>query len=435
MQCRPRSSTKRASQKNPHCELPPEPDARRKPAYPPGLPLPRARFAAPFLFFALGLSFCQRATPPDRARLSDIFRFSNAIDPVVFDVEAEAARVYENGGVRTLSDSGQCRECHEVVYDNWQASRHRVAFTNPLYQESHAREPSRWCVNCHAPFVAPLAENQATPGPNEREHIQTDDGVSCLVCHVREGQILSSREPEVREDHPAHDYVVLEEMQSASFCAECHQFNFLSAETAEPHTELALVYADQPMQNTAMEWWQSSFRGELTCQSCHLRPDSAESHRFPGGHDHELLSQSIHVGVRRLQESGRALLTVYTFGVGHRFPTGDLFRTLVVRLLTPGGQTVAEVRLHHEFEPVPSDRRSPGDPAKVRVSDSTVPAPQGGDYAATRSFVIDLPGEPLHELRYELYMAYLEPVNYVLTTLPLSETRPLFESGVIAIEE
>src|SRR6185369_16156590 len=86
-----------------------------------------------------------------------------------------------------LGDSSSCKSCHETVYKNWHVSRHRVAFTNPIYQESHARESSVWCVNCHSPMMRLGGNPQVLA-----DRIQSEDGISCITCHVRNGKILTA---------------------------------------------------------------------------------------------------------------------------------------------------------------------------------------------------------------------------------------------------
>lgn len=422
------------------------------------------RWSAAFLLLSAGAFFASGIAPgfgcaPERAAdpgrvdpppLAAAFGFSKGLRPIPFDPEREAVRA----GEERATTSADCRACHETAYRNWHASRHRVAFTNPLYRESHAREPSRWCVNCHAPFVAPGAAAESPLGPGEltgpeSAPLQAADGISCMVCHVRAGQVLTGARPVV-SGRPAHEYRIEPLMKSAEFCGSCHQFNFLTARTSRPGAEV-LEYSDQPMQDTLREWRNSAYNqaGGQNCQSCHLFAGTEASHRFPGGHALADLARAIDIEARRAEE-GRIALRLYALGIGHAFPTGDLFRALRVKVYTAGGRPVKELILKKRFAALPvagpetevsagpagsatgGSVADPLAPSKILVADDTIPPPAPGDFVSSRTYVLAWPGGD--ELRYEMYMDYLEPTNHLVTRLPLSMTSPLFKSGRLRIQ-
>lgn len=68
-------------------------------------------------------------------REESIFRFTKGIEPVFYSVEEDSIRDKSTGEI--LQDSKSCKSCHKKVFENWYNSRHRVAFTNELYKESH----------------------------------------------------------------------------------------------------------------------------------------------------------------------------------------------------------------------------------------------------------------------------------------------------------
>ncbi|WP_232334269.1 cytochrome c family protein [Leptospira interrogans] len=41
---------------------------------------------------------------------------------------------------KVLNGSKTCQSCHKNIFENWQKSMHSQSFTNPFYQESHAKE-------------------------------------------------------------------------------------------------------------------------------------------------------------------------------------------------------------------------------------------------------------------------------------------------------
>ena len=113
--------------------------------------------------------------------------FSKGLFPVVF-APADFA-LHPKSGMR-MQSSKDCAPCHETAYRNWNLSRHKVALTNELYRESHEREPSPWCVNCHAPLRL---------SGNEKNPYREKEGVSCLVCPVRAGKVLVRQAPQSRD--------------------------------------------------------------------------------------------------------------------------------------------------------------------------------------------------------------------------------------------
>ncbi|HNJ67436.1 MAG TPA: multiheme c-type cytochrome, partial [Turneriella sp.] len=210
--------------------------------------------------------------------------FSKGVYPVVF--KAEDFPPHPKTG-KAMQSSEDCAGCHATVYRNWQKSRHRVALTNELYKESHAREPSPWCVNCHAPLR--LLGSEKTPYRGE-------EGISCLACHARGGEILTGALPvpakPALKGKLAHSYRIDAQFKDERLCENCHEFNFPTAASAMSEGK-DFHYTDQPMQSTVSEYRASAFYGKVTCQGCHLFRDTADSHTFPGGHALERLKRDL----------------------------------------------------------------------------------------------------------------------------------------------
>ncbi len=238
--------------------------------------------------------------------------------------------------VTTAPDNGSlsaraCGACHTDVYADWATTRHRVAFTNVVFQDGLSREPAPRCVHCHAP----LREQRAALGPLRGANINVaraaahvvdgadhdDDsdgaallheGITCAVCHVRNGAVVAARAVAVDDVVPMHDVVVDPGLKDPAFCGSCHQFGFSNNSQAL-------------MQGTYDEW--RAYRdggGTETCQSCHM-PQGR--HLFRGAWDTALLERSL-----RVERQGHTL-TLRSADVGHHFPTGDLFRHLSVDAL------------------------------------------------------------------------------------------------------
>ncbi|MFZ5629011.1 MAG: multiheme c-type cytochrome [Spirochaetota bacterium] len=367
-----------------------------------------------FCFFVcllptLLLSACGKRAPGPPAL------FSMGVYPVVF--RAEDFALHPETG-KAMQSSEDCAGCHETVYRNWQRSRHKVALTNELYKESHAREPSPWCVNCHAPLR--MIGSEKTPYRGE-------EGISCLACHVRGGEILTGALPLPRKagqgDQLAHRYRIDAQFKDERLCENCHEFNFPTAASAMSEGK-DFHYTDQPMQSTVSEYRASAYYGKVTCQGCHLFRDTADSHTFPGGHALERLKKDLRVEAVRESE-GSLTLRIYAQGIGHAFPTGDLFRTLRVLLYDKAINEQQEVELRHFFENLPAAQGHPQAPLKLRVADETLPPPKT-DYLSVREYVLPWPAHS-RGVTTELYIDYLSEQNTRTTHLPAKLTRPLIK--------
>lgn len=254
-----------------------------------------------------------------------------------------------------------CGLCHATQYRQWLGSRHAQAFTNRIFVASYRREPMRWCRNCHAPLP-------------EQAHALTEEGINCAACHVRDGAVLGSTTP-TDKALAAHPVRVTGALRDPDFCGGCHQFNF-------PRDGAAVRYTDQPMQDTVAEWRRTGAKD--TCQSCHM---AAGSHGFPGGHDADWMRATVRATARQLPE-GKVAVELRASGVGHRMPTGDPFRRLVVDLCAdePCAEPLYSVTFGRRF-------RRKGD-GWTLVRDSTLPAPGSavGGPQATRTIEVALLG-------------------------------------------
>jgi Cytochrome c554 and c-prime len=190
--------------------------------------------------------------------------------------------------------SEACGGCHGAAFADWSGSGHASAWTSPLFRAGFKVEPRRFCVECHAGADAERAA----------------EGIGCLGCH------------EARSAAPARGHVAAlrsrEELRSATACKDCHEF------TTPAFDDGAARPTSLPMQSTYSEW--AAYRragGGETCQGCHM-PQGR--HVMSGAHDVELLRGALAVAV------SDGALTITSVGVGHSFPTGDVFRHLTVEV-------------------------------------------------------------------------------------------------------
>ena len=264
-----------------------------------------------------------------------------------------------NGG--SLSARG-CAACHAEVYADWSTTRHRLAWDNAVFQDGFAREPLPRCIHCHAPLaaqraavgslprrkppgitVAPAADLHAPP-PIEAGLLH--EGISCAVCHIRDGAILVAKAVQPKDQTPMHDVRVTPSLRDPVFCANCHQFGFSGSSLQ--------------MQTTYDEWQRyQAGGGEGTCQSCHM---PGGRHLFRGAWDVPLLRRSL--GWRFTPSTHT--LSLWSKEVGHHYPTGDLFRHLTVEADVDGGwQEIARLgRTYGDPVVAADDRRASNlDPA------------------------------------------------------------------------
>lgn len=244
----------------------------------------------------------------------------------------------------------ECGSCHQKQYEEWQGSRHQLAFMNSIFLEGYKFEKKDFCVNCHAPLQNQVQEiNHRTV-----EELQTMsknllpltyEGITCVTCHVRENKILTIHD---KKDNSVHEFKTAKNLGSPEFCANCHQFNFPNNNEDIPR------FTHEPMQNTLQEWryyaHKSPKKAERkdiipnSCQSCHM-PEG--KHTFRGAHDTTLLKNSIALHFYKHNDS--IFASMNSVGVGHEYPTGDLFRHLYLTVKNDNNEILFQYRIGREF--------------------------------------------------------------------------------------
>jgi hypothetical protein len=282
-----------------------------------------------------------------------------------------------------LLRASACASCHAAEHAEWSASRHARAWTNGIFQREYRDVPRRWCVHCHAPLTPQVAEVAAGRGASTGGI--ADDGVSCAVCHVRGGKLVSRR----RGADSPHDTIVRADFGSAAFCADCHQFAFPRfGDDREPVGLSAF-----PMQDTVAQFQRGPYgAASHGCLDCH---GSRASHAFPGAHDPGLLRGAVRHEVCR--DGDDVVLALRNTGAGHNVPTGDVHRHMLARLWRSSApEHLAEVFLGRRFEPVAGG-------GKRATWDSTLPP---GVRRSWRFALTALGGEPDEAIAFELRYVY-----------------------------
>jgi hypothetical protein len=222
-----------------------------------------------------------------------------------------------------LGQNDDCEGCHVDIAREWRGSLHRASYTDPMVQAAIAGEddPS-FCRGCHAPEADPRAEPDA-----RRAQI----GVGCVGCHVVDREILAAPRSTPGPELAPHSIRREPAFAGPDACAGCHEFWFPSA--GRGGHELI-------MQRTIGEHRRSPAKHQ-PCQDCHMLPTASEGGEVHRGHGFHVVGEPRMLraaakitGVREVDEQGRAIarVTLEPRAVGHAFPTGDLFRRLLVRV-------------------------------------------------------------------------------------------------------
>ncbi len=225
-----------------------------------------------------------------------------------------------------------CAQCHQAQFEAWKHSRHAHAYSPGLVGQfpSMGHSNSNDCLVCHAPLVQQLyrdaGDMQATLATLLRhpEGFSSDAdldskqaalplrhaGVTCAVCHVRNGQRFGP--PRRNNDEVGHlngaahgGFTATKDFEKSQFCAACHQF------------PQSYAIHGKPLENTVYEWKQSYFASEgVQCQGCHM-PDRV--HAFKGIHDKQMVLSGLDF---QLEKQGDvAVLKITSKHIGHAFPT------------------------------------------------------------------------------------------------------------------
>lgn len=303
------------------------------------------------------------------ALVTAVSMFSHGLAPVVPGAVAE----------------GDCAECHEAIVAEWQESRHASAWTNGIFQREFKRDPLDWCVRCHAPLA---------PGNAASVDAVSAQGITCAVCHVREGRIVSRSK---RAKSP-HDTIALPDFGDASFCSGCHEFSFPVVD----EDRQVRAYTEHPMQTTFSEFRAGS-RADTPgeCLGCH--GNTPAGHRMSGGHDLAAVQHAISLAACRLGDNVE--LRVANVGAGHKLPTGDVHRTFRLRAWrSTAPASLWEAFIGRAFQP------TEGQGKRIRLETSLVPE-ESRAYSIDPRALLGQPGEPVNvELRY-IYTADEEPTE------------------------
>jgi hypothetical protein len=279
-----------------------------------------------------------------------LWRFVRPMNIFVVDERFERPMQIEMPLVIESLSAKACGKCHREIYSEWAESMHSHAWSDPYFQVDSRYDGSQQiCLNCHTP----LANQQQslvlgfrdrdkfdpilTPNP-EYDATLRDEGITCAVCHVRNGRIVgpfrTNRAPHSVDYDPGMS-------RGMKPCLRCHVVMGNRWDT---------FYAMPPC-GTVAEIEKGGH--EVDCIGCHMpaivRPLAAETtaregrrHQFYGGHAPERVKQGLQVEYKL--EADEVVVTLTNTGANHYLPTGtpDRHLTLELRLLGSSGQVLAE---------------------------------------------------------------------------------------------
>jgi hypothetical protein len=266
--------------------------------------------------------------------------------------------------VELARDPASCAGCQPGAYARWRASRHAASFVDGAFHAELEPRREAWCIGCHAPLAG-------DPTTVRDDDPLARDGVACLACHLRGGELVSATRapdsPHVTRRDPTFG--------SPVWCAGCHQFNFPVLDDRGRVVRMT----GHPMQDTVA---QSA--GE-DCRDCH------DSHRVAGSHDETMRERALAITTCMRERELRIELA--NVGAGHNVPAGGIDRHVVLRVWRSSApDRLAETVLGRTFAAAPGG-------GKRAISDTTL-AP-----GATRTIAVDprtLGGEPDEPITVEL---------------------------------
>ena len=228
-------------------------------------------------------------------------------------------------GLGRLAANRSCEGCHAEIAREWRGSRHRESATNAAFLAAFRSEPDPFCWDCHAPEAR---------GDQAAESAASREGVACVTCHLdTHGEVLGAKLGHT--NRASHAVVPSEQLRGSRACASCHEFGFPSQ--ARGQREM--------MQTTVSEHASSAFAAE-SCSACHMPragSDQHRSHALATTRDPDALRRAVQISAER--NGGALRVRIAPQGVGHAFPTGDLFRRLnIVIEVLDGARVVRRER-------------------------------------------------------------------------------------------
>ncbi len=307
-----------------------------------------------------------------------------------------------------FTTSATCALCHDGIvkdgkdvsmYSNWRKSMMSSAAIDPYFLAKMSSEIADFpelknaieekCLTCHMPMAATQlrAEDKAVSLENVKRYSDLAlDGVSCTLCHqIRSDNFgedssfsggysidAMTKKPDrlaygpfiplwanVMRGNSGYVPTKGEHVESAELCAVCHTLY-------TPTVKDGRIVGSFPEQTPFLEWRNSIYAGNITCQDCHMphakakastRPAKLEErdiavHEFVGGNVQmlSLLGGAAEKAKEQLKRAaGVKIVSITTADnvvrvvvrvenhAGHKFPTGFPSRRAFLHLVAYSG--------------------------------------------------------------------------------------------------
>ncbi len=297
-----------------------------------------------------------------------------------------------------------CASCHVEIAAEWARSEHHRS-ADAVFRAALRREPLRFCESCHAPEAPTSPAAAGALG---------ELGVACVTCHDPRDEAAKVPEAELPAQHPA-----VSRKSGVAACKSCHEFEFPGE---RERREL--------FQATVTEQERSSYAG-AGCSGCHMprvvgRGSPHASHAFAASRSAQAQRDAVQVVAARTNAT-TLRLALTSRGVGHAYPTGDLFRRLAVRaearaadfaVVARGERFLARHFRDARTAPHTTERR-------VELDDRLQPG-------QTRIVELDLGVEAAgREVHYELRLERVLHMNPRFEAAAQVESYELVASGVV----
>lgn len=271
----------------------------------------------------------------------------------------------------------ECATCHQTFFDEWSTSIHSQAWTDPYFRVDSVFDGNQQiCMNCHIPLDRQQANKVVgfkdsekwqpilEPNPLFDPKLQ-HEGVTCAVCHLRDGKILGPYGTE-NAAHPVEKLANPNEI-----CFKCHVVGGNRWDTfyrlppcgtvAEISTTPGATKDAPPVSAIDTVGHEVVGPGDasLDCIQCHMplteRPVVAggkvrkvRGHLWRGGHDPETVKRGLEAALREAPTASpdkrSFTLTLTNTGAAHYLPTGtpDRHLTVSIRLVDRNGAVLHE---------------------------------------------------------------------------------------------
>lgn len=297
-----------------------------------------------------------------------------------------------------------CVSCHVEIAGEWLRSEHHRS-ADTVFRAALRREPLRFCESCHAPEA---------PTSHAAAGALGQLGVACVTCHDPRDEAARVPEAHLPAQHPA-----VARASGVAACKGCHEFEFPG-----PRQQRELFQA------TVTEQERSSYAG-AGCSGCHMprvvgRGSSHASHAFAASRSTQAQRDAVRLVAQRASATSLRL-TLALRGVGHAYPTGDLFRRLAIRVEARAADFAVLSRrerflARHFSDTVTAPRTSE---RRVELDDRLWPG-------EARIVELDLGAEAAgHELHYELRLERVLHMNPRFEAAAQVESDELVASGVV----